>query len=169
MVWDRVIKEDGTLVDGANSYINEADFEDYLVKVGMNSLESESGYDADAQTAVIMAAQYINSLAYIGCNAKGAVMRWPRSGAGVDDDVVPAVVLEAQSWLALKLMTNPSTALWTDTTDGELRSKQIEGLRKEWFAPSERSKSGIRFDYIDNILIDFLDDANAGIFVGGMF
>lgn len=169
MAWTRVVKEDGTLVTNSNSYINEADFDAYCTLIGF-SLTAIA--DANQETAVIAAADYINSLPFLGYPVAGvgAVMQWPRGDTEFVDDEIPPVVLKAQSWLAVQLLTDSTLKLYNDTTGGEVRSVSVGEVSKSWFSPDERKKDGVRFDYIDNLLRAFLDDSiYGGSFVGEVF
>ena len=155
MAWTRVVKQGSLpIIAEANSYVDEADFDAYCEQMGVDL----SKYDDDAQqTATLNAAQYINSLQFTGSTYEfGAIMQFPRSGMAD----VPQVVVGAQLWLAVKLLTTPDTPLYDDTANGKLKRKTVGPISKEWFSPEDLGQRGIHFDYVDNMLRGLLAVTN---------
>lgn len=152
MAWTRVIVEDGTIIEGANSYIDETFFDAYISEVGYIT----SATDDQQQTAVIKACQYLNNLNYCGHKAEGrsSIMQFPRYGY----TTIPDVLKHAQAWLTCYILDYPNTQLFKNNTGGlEIQSKTVGPISKTFFAPNtsiERNK--IRFDYIDDIMRDYI-------------
>lgn len=152
MTWTRVVVEDGTIVDGANSYIGETFFDGYITEVGYTTTAT----DEQQETAVIKACQYLNNLNYCGHKAEGCsiIMQFPRYGY----TTIPEVLKNAQAWLACYLLDNPNTQLFKNNTGGlEVQSKTVGPISKSYFAPSDSiDRNKIRFDYIDDIMRDYI-------------
>lgn len=151
MAWTRVIVEDGTIIDGANSYISETDFNAYVAETGFVTTAD----DTVKQNAVIKACQYLNTLNYSGYKAEGrtSVMQFPRSCS----TIIPDVLKTAQLWLTCYLLVD-NINLYNDNTKGlQVQSKTVGPISKTFFAPSDSiERNKMRFDFIDNILRDYI-------------
>jgi len=94
--------EDGTLVDGANSYVSLSDAETYAIDRGLWEENSTSGSDLEKtrQIALIRATDWLNSLDWKGIPVNDREMAWPREGVFVHSkemasNVVPSSVKTA--------------------------------------------------------------------------
>ena len=163
MAWTRVILQpDGAIVAGANSYVDETSFDAYCTLIG----QAITSYSDDLQeTAVIKSCQYINSLPFsiVPDAGKYAKMKFPQGG------IVPEVVIDAQLWLAVKLLLNPELKLYNDTSSSEKIKQEVTGpISTTYFSPNETGEreTGVRFDYIDNVLGGLLSDGASGTWIG---
>ena len=163
MAWERVVVQpSGAIVENANSYISESDFDAYCATIG----QSLTSYDDDAQqTAVIAAGQYINTRRYAEEPDEGkySVMKFPQGG------VVPPVVKQAQLMLSVKILTTPDIKLYNDTTgNGKIKQEVTGVISTTYFSPEESGEqSDIRFDFVDDLLGDLIvDSAGAAIWIG---
>jgi len=83
-----IIVEDGSIVEGANSYVSEAQLTTYASDRGIT-------LTADADVLLIRAMDYIESLGYKGVKSyRSQPLQWPRRGVYidgyyVDSDVIP--------------------------------------------------------------------------------
>lgn len=124
-----IIIEDGTLVEGANSYISVQDLKDYAALRGIT-------LPADDQltSKLILAMDYLDKYNPQWPGTPKGELGWPREGAGYEG--IPTAVKKAQTILAVKAVQG--TALFNDTTADTkvLKSKKVDVL--EWeYAVSE--------------------------------
>ncbi len=94
--------EDGTIVANANSYVSTTDFTAYATARGV-SLTS------GAETLLVQAMDYIESLSYIGMKYTAAQsLQWPRSNVYIDGYLfayndIPQELINAQMQVAMAI------------------------------------------------------------------
>ena len=139
-----LIIEDGTMPEGANSYVSVAGCDSWQALRGSTTWPPAPASEDDPNQAkkegsLIQACDYLNGLAWKGSRpVAGRVMAWPRVGVvdsdgfGIAPNVVPINVPHAQCYLA---------GLVYDGTDlqpmlargGAIRMEQVDVLRTEYF------------------------------------
>jgi hypothetical protein len=87
-----IVVETGEIVDGANSYVSEADLTSFATARGVT-------LTGDEEALLIQAMDYIESLSYKGLKkTRDQDLQWPRSGVYIDsyyldNDVIPEETL----------------------------------------------------------------------------
>lgn len=125
------IVEDGTVVQGATSYIDVAYFESYWADRNVVMLESA----AQKQAALIVATQYVdNNFKFVGNRAKEDQPRsWPRSYAetpyrAIDADEIPTELKDAVAEYARRQLTEPLQPDVDQTGQLTRRRQTLEGV-----------------------------------------
>lgn len=128
------VVEDGTGKADANSYISEADADQY-VENHSGDADWLAGAQADKEKALRLATQYIDN-EYRGC-FKGVranedqALAWPRSGATDEDDrpiesdVLPQVLLDATTEMAL-VSFGGTELMPSDSSFGTIKKERNE-------------------------------------------
>lgn len=107
-----VIVEDGSVVDGANSYITITEARTYATDRGYTLAPDGVEGDATVSAMVIKAGDYLNSLEsrYIGTRVAGFAqfMSFPRTGVIIYDedwpeDEIPSMLKNAQCQLCIEV------------------------------------------------------------------
>jgi DnaT-like ssDNA binding protein len=99
-----IIVENGTVVTGANSYVSAADFTAYALARGVT-------LTSGAETLLIQAMDYIESLSFIGTKwTRDQSLQWPRLNVHIDgyaNDVnhIPQELINAQMQVAMAIDT----------------------------------------------------------------
>ncbi len=94
--------ETGAIVANANSYVSTTDFTTYATARGIT-------LTSGAETLLVQAMDYIESLAYIGTKYTAAQgLQWPRSGVYIDGylfdyDDIPQELINAQMQVAMAI------------------------------------------------------------------
>lgn len=124
--------EDGSIVDGANSFVSVADADSYHSTRGNASW---TGTDAVKEAALVRATDYIQQKyngAWKGCLVSySQPLDWPRSGiTGVDEDAIPQRLKSAVCELALEALSatlNPSLE-----RGGAIKREKIDVIEVEY-------------------------------------
>lgn len=125
-----IIVEDGTIVDGANSYGSRADLITYAADRGTTVTN-----DTTADVALIIGMDWLETQSFPGIKSTADQdTQWPRSNAvidgyAVDDDVVPLLVVETQFEAAIAYLAgyNP-----LGVQDRLVKKVQVGSLSKEY-------------------------------------
>lgn len=134
-----IIVEDGTIVPGANSYVNIQEIDEFITNEGIILEPGVDPYYQAAKAAIKLDTQYN----WIGFKvSKTQPMAWPRTGLGccnidIAENVIPREVKLAQ----LYLLADKLTAASEEGVRGDqaLRRKKVGNLEIEYFD----SKSGV--------------------------
>ena len=120
-----------SLVVGTNSYITLGEANTYLSDRYDNSVWMSEQYRS---SAIVTAARLLDSqLKWLYCKTDSDQdMEWPRTGfAGVDDDVVPQKVKDAQAELAFDIVKNGALPEgFKDTSLKSLKAGSVELVYK---------------------------------------
>ena len=124
-----IIKEDGSEVSGANSYISEADLATYTTDRGI-TLSGSPG------VLILKSMDYIEVQRYIGeRTTETQELEWPRKNTGIyDDDEIPEALIKAQLALCVEIDTgnDPMAGVDRETkreSVGEVSVEYMDGAR----------------------------------------
>ena len=154
----RIIVEDGSIVENANSYISLDEFKSYCNLQGIDI----SSYDDNAmETAIIRSCSYLNALPYMSLPVVPfGNMAFPRKTLfGFDDCPIPPILKTAQNWLSAKVLIENVPLYKDSSTEAQVQSEEVVGaVRRAYFEKADESKGGILvFGYINNLLSSILD------------
>lgn len=146
--------EDGSGVEGANSYVSVADADAYFALRGAPAAWSAATTAAKEQ-ALFLGTQYIEahylwSTGEVGSDDQG--LGWPRTnaedrhGRTIDSDVVPEVVKQATCEAASRAMAG---TLLADETQKVVRQKVEGAVEVEY---DRNADQGTRYPLIDQLL-----------------
>lgn len=132
-----LVKETGSGVSGANTYVNQTDFETYCDGRGL----SYSAYtDDQKEEAILRGMDFVEALPWKGTKADEAnALRWPRSsvedadGNAVDSDEVPTGVFNAACRAAYEEVVTSGTLLANLTRDDLVKSEKVGPISTEYF------------------------------------
>lgn len=139
-----LVIEDGTIVAGANSYIEVQDAKSYATARGV-----DLGTDDNiTEQRLLQAMDYLESLRYKGVrtNPEEQVLAWPRynviyDGHTFDPDLVPTRVKNAQAQLVIELfngvMIFSSSSATTEAGAKFVKRKKVDVLETEYATPKE--------------------------------
>jgi len=130
-------KETGAVVTGANTYVNENDFDNYCDGRGL----SYSAYTPDQkEEAILRGMDYIENLEWKGTKQdEDNPLQWPRDnvedrdGNVVDDDVVPTGIMNASCRAAYEELIDTGTLLTNLTRDDLVKRETIGPITTEFF------------------------------------
>ena len=162
-----LIVENGTMPEGANSYASIADADAWQAARGSQTWppadpDGQDGQEALKEAALILAADYLNGLKWVGRKAApGRIMAWPRleafdlDGYSIAANAVPEAVKAACCYLA---------GLAYDGTDlqpilergGRIQSRSVGKLSTSYFqdAPGRDVFSALA-DLLSGLAADF--------------
>jgi hypothetical protein len=154
-----IIVENGSMPDGANSYVSLADFKSWATDNGYDL----TGKDDDVITrGILSACDYINALPFIGAPAmQYRAMAWPRLDVGLDAKI-PAQIVKAQCWLAANVISG-TIELFPSEREKSIKREKVGPIDTEYFdnsVNSEPSESG-RFPFIASLLAPFLSGGDS--------
>ena len=167
-----IILEDGTGIEGANSYIDQDAFEEYAETHG---IELASDVVAEIEAALIRASAAIDARyygAYPGDRAKGRSqgLQWPRiaaydsSGWLIGDDEIPVEVINATCEAAIRELQSPGSMMPDLERGGQIQSIRAGSVGITYSAAASAQTT---FTLIDGIMSNILNGAgNSG---GGLF
>ena len=160
-----LIIEDGSIVEGANSYITVEEFLDYLSKRNFDIGKEYNSENEDSvkefEGKIIYACEYLNSLSFIGKPAKQyRSMAFPRLGINLDNKI-PSQIKEAQSYIAYQMFNDFDFFKITESNGG-IQSETVGPLSTTYFNNSS-SITKDNISYLNRILRDFLK-TNNGMF-----
>ena len=120
--------ETGAIVTGANSYVSTTDFTAYAAARGVT-------LTSGAETLLIQAMDYIESLSYIGMKSTSTQpLQWPRINVYIDgylfaDDDIPQELINAQMQvgMAIDVGNGPLTTVARST-----KRELVGGLEVEY-------------------------------------
>lgn len=157
-----IVVEDGTIVDGANSYVSESDFGTYCDDRGLTPA------DGDAEAALIRASQWVdntyrNRFPGYRVNGREQTMEWPRSVAYdascflIADDVVPDEVIKAVCEAALRELTEAGSLAPDLERGGSIQQLQAGSVSITYGSNAAANTS---FQAIDGILSGLIGSSN---------
>ena len=120
-----VVKEDGTIVAGANSYIDATDLSDYMAARGLT-------LTGTAATLIIQAMDVVDQNNFIGTKYSATqTTQWPRSGAYVDgylldENYIPVELMNAQCEAVIAIDTGYDTLA---VSTPSVKSKQVGDIQ----------------------------------------
>ena len=134
-----LIIETGSNVPGAQSYVTAAEFTAFHLAY---YAAFSAGTEPEKEAALRRAVAYLDGLRWSGLKSHGRdqALSWPRAGAtdkegwGIDSDVVPVEVKEAQMILARAEIAEPGALLPTFTATKQKTLVQVDNIH--WQAPS---------------------------------
>jgi len=124
-----IIVEDGSIVDGANSYVTVANVEEYATLMGVTFTGGEA--------AILNAMTFIESSNFKGSKyTSGQSLQWPRSGAIVfgwlvDTDTIPSQLFSATCEAAIKQQSGD--ILPDLERGGAIKREKVDVLEVEYF------------------------------------
>lgn len=143
-----LVIEDGTIVAGANSYVDVAEAKAYATARGVDL----GADDALIERRLLEAMDYLESLRYKGSptDPETQVLSWPRCGVYYDSrtiasGVIPDRLKNAQSQLVIEL-TN-GVVLWANVSasDGSakfVKREKVDVIETEFATPQEMAGQG---------------------------
>lgn len=152
-----LIVEDGSVVDGANTYISLVDAQTYL---------NDRGYDITLTEGLLLrGCDYVNSFRtrFKGYKQTNVLsnMQWPRAFAVIDNylinsNVIPAVIPDAQVETALEMAMNRDPH---DTTSTQVVKKiKADAIEKEYDTMAGREVPNFEYRKIMALLRPVLKD-----------
>jgi hypothetical protein len=148
-----LVLEDGTGVDGSNTWVLEADLDGYF----LNQPRSLSAYTTEEKEGALVAAALILTYRFRWCGKRTTTLQelaWPRTGGYdqdrvlVDPDAIPEFLKVAQMELAYWLLENP-TKTGFESDGGAISTNDYKEV--EIF-------EGIRVEYKDSVKLKPLPD-----------
>lgn len=128
-----LVVEDGTKPTGANTYASVETADAYLADRALTAWDDAT--TAEKETALVKAADYLNSLSWRGRKVSQRVMSWPRcdvvdsDGYEVSSGVVPVEVVAACCYMAGEFIggADPLAA-----QDRQLSSMKVGSIEMSW-------------------------------------
>jgi len=125
-----LIKEDGSTVANANSYVSVAELTAYLSDRGLTWSGTAGAEDA----VLIRAMDYLESVSFIGTRAsKDQPLQWPRDNVYIDGfsytaTEIPALVQKAQMEVAASIDAgnDPNAAIGRETKREKVGDVEVE-------------------------------------------
>lgn len=162
-----LIVEDGSVVDGANSYNSVSSAGTYMLNRTDPNWTSAS---TDAkEKALFQGGMYLNSLTWKGSKTtRDQSMDWPRVGVYdddgflYDDNMVPEDVKTAQIEAGL-LDLGGYDLFPVNTPASKVKRKKIDVLETEFFGSAANGTTD--FHVLDGLLKDFTYDSSNGVLV----
>lgn len=125
-----IVVEDGSIVDGANSYCTVDDLRIFATARAITVPVS----DGDCEALLIKAMDFLETLSFIGTRVSPTTqpLQWPRENAtvdGVDLDpsTVPLAVQNSEKWLAIVAQTIELQPTFSATSKGIVASESVYG------------------------------------------
>lgn len=148
-----IIVEDGTLVEGANSYIDVAYLKDYASTRGITLPADE-----ELPAKLILAMDYLDTYTDQWPGTARGELPWPRKDT--DYENIPANLKKAQAVLAVKAAQG--VALFNDTTSSTrvLKREKIDVLEFEYAVSDTNPEVAIQptFPEVDALLASLLGE-----------
>lgn len=143
-----LVIEDGTVVAGANSYIEVQEAKDYAAARGV-----DLGNDVVVtEQRLLGAMDYLESLSYKGTrtDADNQVLAWPRVGATFDgrtfgDHVIPNQLKSAQAQLVIELFQGVVLFSSSSAGGGEkfVKKEKVDVIEVEYATPKETGEESL--------------------------
>lgn len=159
-----LIVEDGSIVAGANSYVDATFIRAYADARGF---DISAVSDIDLEAFAIMAMDHIEAKSYQGCRVQcDQPLSFPRTGVWVDNcelpsDSIPLNLKNAQCQLVVEI--DGGLNLDATVTEPGVKRKKIDVLEKEYFGNSTgAAATGPELTKVDNLLKPLLS-AGSGI------
>lgn len=148
-----LVKENGSQIDGANSFANESDFDAYCDDRGITPASG------DVEAALVRSTQAIEGM-YRGRwsgtkTSSDQALSWPRSGATdedgntIDDDQIPAVLVQAVCEGAIRELAKAGKLTPDLPRGGAIQSVQAGSVGVTY---SEYAPGTTTFTAIENLL-----------------
>lgn len=160
--------EDGSLPDGANSYVSVSDTRIFAASRGLSLPAAGSPGDAAIEVLLNTALDYIEAkrAEFQGSKLSSAqVLQWPRRGVVVDGfsvgvDEIPACLVQAQMRLACYAYANGGTL--TAVSDGRVViEERVEGAVDIKYADHGDNKPQPQFPEADKLLAPLLEGGSS--------
>lgn len=141
-----LVIEDGSVVAGANSYIEVQDAKDYAAARGVD-LGSD---DAVTEQRLLGAMDYLESLSYKGTRTDpdNQVLAWPRTGVVSDGrtygpNVIPTQLKSAQAQLVIELFNGVVLFGSSSAGGGEkfVKKEKVDVVEVEYATPKETGEA----------------------------
>lgn len=138
-----IIVEDGTIVDGAISFVSREDYITYAATLGVTVAD-----DAQADTDLVKAAQYINSKEpqLKGCLVdRDQPMSFPRTnltidGFGWEDTEIPRQVILCQLNLALDIRAGIDPYNLPTNPNRSVKREKVDVIEVEYMGSDSQAK-----------------------------
>ena len=155
-----LIVEDGSIVAGANTYIDVAYLQSFADLRGV-TLPANS---TDIETLIIKSADYVEAFRERFKGSKieyTQPMQWPRQNVTVDGfsvpgDSIPTELQESQAQAALESNTGQDLS---PSIVQNIKRKKIDVLETEYFGPQDGVSSQPTFPKVDAYLDPLLDSS----------
>lgn len=139
-----IVVEDGTIVDGANSYTTLSGITSYAEDYGLSDWTATGITDTMRNQAIFKSMRYLEALNWKGVKySEDQSLEWPRSYVYdkndylIDDDVVPQAVINAQCEIAVLMLPDSDVDLQpTYTKEDYLIESSIAGATTEKWNPN---------------------------------
>lgn len=150
-----LIVEDGSIVTGANSYIDLTDARAFLASIGQDLPAA----DEDAEQALIRGNMYVNSFedCYQGDRiSAGQTGSFPRSGVyingfALDSDEIPQQLKDAQCFAAYEEGLTPGATM-PNNTGQVVTMEEVTGAVKVQYADNGAISGDINFTRVDSAI-----------------
>lgn len=130
-----IVIEDGSIVDGANSYATTDELKAFACMQGAELADA----DSDLRIALFKAAAYLESVGhkFQGCKTspESQELQWPRSGVRIDclqvgQNDIPRELKQAQMQLAIEAQSNDLMPNRLPNDKGQVQSVEVVGAVK---------------------------------------
>lgn len=143
--------EDGTGIEGADSYVTLDEAKAYAAKRGLDVPD-----DAALEVLLVKATDYIESRRFVGAKVNGqGFLSWPRTGVILDDEEItgiPEALKRAQIQLAVEMQAvDPHATVSTSA----VKSKTVGPLTTV-YAVADGDRPATRLPKVDRLLAPLL-------------
>lgn len=134
--------EDGTCVEGADTFVSLADAEMHFAKFGGYWTGDPSDKEAALRRGALWLSTAINWHGTKPCNAN--ILAWPRSGAKdcygnkVASDSIPQQIIYAQLYAASVELQTPGALTPSITPGQQVRREKVDVLEVEYMTPLQQ-------------------------------
>lgn len=163
-----IVVEDGTGVDGANSYTTVSGVTTYAADYGLSAWTATGITDTIRTQAIFKSMRYLEALSWKGVKySEDQSLEWPRSYVYdrndylVDDDIVPQAVINAQCEIAVLMLPDSDINLQpTYTREDYLIESSVAGAVSEKWNPNGATRRPVN-TVIKDILKGLVDSSFA--------
>lgn len=134
--------EDGTIVDGANSYVELQEVRDWATDRGI-TLPAD---DADLEPKVHLAMDWFEAYDFVGSRVDVAqALSFPRSGVVIDgieygENEIPPLVKDCVIQATIDAVSVELEPTIAGSTKGNLKKSKLDVIEKEYFEPTWSSQ-----------------------------
>ena len=158
-----LIVEDGSEVEGANTYVSLDDCDTYHENLGNSQW---TGEDEEKKQAILRAMAWLETLSWSGTKLDiDNALEWPRedvitpNGYDFPEDAVPWQVQDAVCEAALVEIETANGLRPSLSRGGAVKSHRVEGAVSIEYFPG--ASSGVKYSAVSNLLRPYLKSTTA--------